>query len=196
VAKNDQQESYEKLLSSALSRAIDFVKFAETKNAALLTFSSAWMLASVSLLYGPARLISDSWILAFTIALPLFIISGLISMLSFLPRLSLSEFHKDPERLKSLLYFGDAAEYTPEKFSNTIRERYFPSENQSATECFLNDVAIQICVNSSIAVRKFRLFRYGALATIFALAVLFIPAVSVIWRAATPFVTSLAKLWQ
>jgi hypothetical protein len=35
MAKDDQQEAYEKLLSATLPRAVDFVKFAETKNAAL-----------------------------------------------------------------------------------------------------------------------------------------------------------------
>lgn len=42
MVKNDQQEAFEKILTSNLMRAIDFVKFAEAKNAALLTFNSAW----------------------------------------------------------------------------------------------------------------------------------------------------------
>jgi len=44
---------YEKLLTANLQRAVDFVKFAETKNAALLALSSAWVVAALNL---------DSWI--------------------------------------------------------------------------------------------------------------------------------------
>lgn len=50
MAKNDQQEAYEKHLTATLARVIDFVKFAEAKNAALLTFSSAWTLATINIL--------------------------------------------------------------------------------------------------------------------------------------------------
>jgi Family of unknown function (DUF5706) len=196
MPKDDQQEAYEKLLSSTLSRTIDFVKFAETKNAALLTFSSAWILASVTLLFGASRLTSEPWQIAFGIALPCFIVSGLISMFSFIPRLSLSAFHKDPERLKSLLYFGDAAEYAPQDFVKSTRERYYPMANQSATDCYLYDLAVQINVNSIIAVRKFRLFWYGASFTTFALIILSIPAISAIWRATLPLAQNLSKLWQ
>lgn len=42
MARNDQQDSYEKLLSASHGRMLDLVKFAETKNAALLTFCSGW----------------------------------------------------------------------------------------------------------------------------------------------------------
>ncbi|RXG95803.1 hypothetical protein [Bradyrhizobium zhanjiangense] len=37
--KDDQEDAFEKTLSTQLSRNIDFAKFAETKNAALLMFS-------------------------------------------------------------------------------------------------------------------------------------------------------------
>ncbi|MDW9928083.1 hypothetical protein [Sinorhizobium meliloti] len=40
MAKNEHQESYEKLLSANRARMIDSVKFAGTKNAALLTSCS------------------------------------------------------------------------------------------------------------------------------------------------------------
>ncbi|WP_439360539.1 hypothetical protein [Bradyrhizobium sp. DASA03007] len=43
--KDDQEDAFEKTLSTQLNRNIDFLKFAETKNAALLTFSSAWIMA-------------------------------------------------------------------------------------------------------------------------------------------------------
>ena len=60
MAKNDQQEAFEKLLSSVLGRVVDFLRFAEAKNAALLTFSSAWILASTTLLTGSA--LNEDWL--------------------------------------------------------------------------------------------------------------------------------------
>ena len=54
--RDDQEEAFEKILSSQLTRTIDFVKFAETKNAALLTFSSAWIIGAINLLTGQATL--------------------------------------------------------------------------------------------------------------------------------------------
>jgi hypothetical protein len=41
MPRDDQEEAFDKLLSAHLARTQDFVKFAEAKNAALLTFSSA-----------------------------------------------------------------------------------------------------------------------------------------------------------
>ncbi len=176
MAKDDQQEAYEKLLLASLSRVIDFVRFAETKNAALLTFSSAWILASVNLLFGTSRLTSDEWVNAFSIALPCFIVAGVFAIASFLPRLSLAGFHRDPDRSRSLLYFGDAAEYDAERYKKALNERYFPEKGFSATQNYLDDLSIQINVNSLIAVRKFNFFKFGAIICLVALVVLLIPS--------------------
>lgn len=177
MAKNDQQEAYEKLLASSLARAIDFVKFGEAKNAALLTFSSAWILSSVTLLFGGLPLHAGVWRSAFSIAMPMFILAALVSVVSFLPRTSLSRFHRDPERQKALLYFGDAAEFSPSSYRDRMHERYLPPEGQSATQSYLDDLAIQTNVNSSIALRKFTFFKIGATIVLLAIATLAFPAV-------------------
>jgi hypothetical protein len=57
--KDDQEEAFEKILSTQLGGTIDFVKFAETKNAALLTFSSAWIIGTINLLTGPNPACTD-----------------------------------------------------------------------------------------------------------------------------------------
>ncbi|MDF2118725.1 DUF5706 domain-containing protein [Roseiarcaceae bacterium H3SJ34-1] len=189
MAKNDQQEAYEKLLSATLSRTIDFVKFAEAKNAALLTFSSAWILASVNL---SATATSTGWRQAFGLALPLFVVSALISILSFLPQIKLAKFHRDPSRAKSLLFFGDAAEFSPESYRDRMAERYTPPENESATKNQLDDLAVQINVNSKIAVRKFRIFAVGAWIALSAIGILVVPALIGFW-ASLPLVYAAAK---
>lgn len=176
MAKNDQQEAYEKLLSATLVRAIDFVKFAEAKNAALLTFSSAWILSSVTLVFGNSPLQAGGLKTAFIIALPLFILSAVVSVISFFPRTALSRFHKDPERQKALLYFGDAAEFSPASYRDRMHERYLPPDGCSATQNYLDDLAIQANVNSSIALRKFNFFKAGAFIVLIALLILSAPA--------------------
>ena len=50
MAKVENGEIYEKVLLGKLQRVIDFLKFAEAKNAALLTLSSALTIAIGNLL--------------------------------------------------------------------------------------------------------------------------------------------------
>jgi hypothetical protein len=184
--KDDQQEAFERVLTSTLARVLDFLKFAEAKNAALLTFASAWIIGTVNLLTGSNTLTPD-FRLAFTAALPLFAVAALTAILSFLPKTSLSGFHRDPDQAKALLYFGDAASFAPAAYKERIRERYYPPANESATRNYLDDLSIQIAVNSQITARKLGFFNRGAGFVLAALAVLAIPAVSALWRMAAPY---------
>ena len=52
ATKDQRREAFGGILSASLARVVDFLKFAETKNAALLTFASAWTLALINLLTG------------------------------------------------------------------------------------------------------------------------------------------------
>ncbi|MQX70033.1 Pycsar system effector family protein [Sinorhizobium meliloti] len=179
--KNDQQEAYERVLTSTLGRVIDFLKFAEAKNAALLTFASAWILASVNLLNGSNGL-SAVWRIGFTFALPVFVGAAILALCSFLPKTLLSQFYKDPEQTKALLYFGDAATFEPAAYRERIRERYFPPEGESATRNYLDDLSVQITVNSQITTSKLKLFNTGALFVLLALLILAFPAVITLCR--------------
>lgn len=73
MAKNDQEEQFEKIMTANLARIVDFLKFAETKNAALLTFCSAWILAILGALASQK-------------SLPEFLTAGLRLSLPFFPR--------------------------------------------------------------------------------------------------------------
>jgi hypothetical protein len=42
IQMKEGREAFGDMLSAALARVVDFLKFAEAKNAALLTFASAW----------------------------------------------------------------------------------------------------------------------------------------------------------
>ena len=164
---------------------IDFLKFAEAKNAALLTFASAWILASVNLLNGSSAL-SSQWRFGFTAALPLFAIAALLGLYSFLPKTLLSSFHKDPEQKKALLYFGDAATFAPAAYKDRIRDRYYPPDDESATRNYLDDLSVQIAVNSQITTRKLKIFNIGAIVVVVALLTLTVPALLALWTALFP----------
>ncbi|MFK0207249.1 Pycsar system effector family protein [Agrobacterium sp. NPDC090283] len=178
--KNDQQEAFERALTLSLSRVVEFLKFAETKNAALLTFASASIVASVSNLNNIA--LADDWKIAFTFALPLFVLAALIALYSFLPKTLLNHFHKDPDQSKALLYFGDAATFAPAAYKQRVWERYYPPENESVTQNYLDDLAIQIAVNSQITKRKLVIFNIGALIIFLAILIVGTPGILNLWR--------------
>lgn len=178
MAKNDHRDAFEKILSSTLSRVLDLLKFAEAKNAALLTFSSAWIIATINLL-STDRTIPDSLATALKIALILFILAALVAMWSFLPKLKLDLFHRDPLQPKNLLYFGDIATFDATAYRKRVLERYMSADGPPTTENYLDDLMIQVAVNSKIAKRKFVIFNIGAGLIVMALITIAIPFLGV-----------------
>jgi hypothetical protein len=174
MARNDQEDAFEKILAAQLIRTLDFVKFAEAKNGALLALSSAWILASANFLNGVHKL-PDGYDKAFWIAIPLFFLAGLLCIFSFLPRM-LRNFVKPKDGAKNLLFFGDIAELPIGQFKERIFERYRPEEDHSATDRYLDDLCVQISVNAKIASRKFRLFNAAVACVVLAILSLMTPA--------------------
>jgi hypothetical protein len=171
----EQREALNDALSATLSRTIDFLKFAETKNAALLTFASAWLLALINLLssdriahHGPRTAIAAS--------LFLFALAALVALCSFLPKLKLSALHGDPERQRSLLYFGDISEFDAATYASRFSERYAGDPEKVISDDYLKDLAVQVSANSSITLRKFILFNIGAALVMAAILILTVTA--------------------
>jgi len=73
------------------------------------------------------------------------------------------------EQETNMLYFGDVARTSIDDFRRRTEERYAPKTDRSVTDEYMDDLAVQIVVNSRIAARKMRLFSYGAYAVLFAL---------------------------
>lgn len=92
----------------------------------------------------------------------IFACAALFAIVSFLPRVRLSAINKDPEQSRSLLYFGDAAQFSPAAFKARIFERYYPPDGHVATQNYLDDLSVQIVVNSQIIMRKLMYFNIGA----------------------------------
>lgn len=165
--KDDQQEAYEKLLSASLARTVDWLKFAEAKNAALLTFSSAWVLGSISVLARFKDDLPPHFAPALKLDAILFGIAAIIAVLAILPKLKLSDFvGTTAPSGKNLLYFGDVASLDSEVFKERVRKAYMPAADTSTTDAYLDDMAAQVAINSQIATRKFKLFERGAKLTL------------------------------
>jgi tellurite resistance protein TehA-like permease len=163
VAISDQEEAFENILSTNLQRVVDFLKYAEAKNGALLTFSSAWVIAIIGLISSEKRM-SEGLSAALSISLPLLIGAGALAIISFYPRIHLAWFlggKRAGPHPKNFLYFGDIASMTASEFQKGIRERYHALEGRAMTDEYVHDLTVQIYVNSQIARRKLRLFSWG-----------------------------------
>ena len=174
ATKDQRREAFGGILSASLARVVDFLKFAETKNAALLTFASAWTLALINLLTGdraPAGILGA----ALWLALILFSATAAVAVISFLPKLNLHALHRDPMQPNNLLYFGHVAECDTAVFQRRVRERYLAQEDQAITDEYLDDLTIQISANSKIA---HVMFNVGAALILIALLALALAAAS------------------
>lgn len=176
MPKNDQQEAYEKLMSANHARMIDFSKFAEAKNAALLTFCSVWMGGIITLLRVPASL-PFGYSYAFAAALiPLFL-AVIISLKSLMPKF-LDQIHKRTDEYRNLLYFGDIDKAGTEAYPGMASDLYTPSGSDSATATYLHDLAVQTAIHAKIAHRKFRSFNWAGSFVLFAFAIMMIPPIA------------------
>jgi hypothetical protein len=161
MTTKEQREALEKVLPGTLSRTVDFLKYAETKNAALLTFSSAWLLALANVLASD-RVLPHSIRVSVAVSLLFFALAALVALYSFLPKVKLNVFHRDPNRERSLLYFGDVAEFEATAYVQRIGQRYAADPQQTVSDHYLDDLAIQVFAISQITVRKFAIFNWAA----------------------------------
>jgi hypothetical protein len=180
----DQSEMYEKILTANLQRAIDFLRFAEAKNAALLALASAWVVAALNLECNGHTLPRE---LAFClpIAMLLSLCAGILALVSFLPRLQLPSFlggKRAGPHPPNLLYFGDISTLPIKSLKHEMHLRYHPESNEHREEYF-HDLVVQISVNSEIAMRKMLLFRVGIKFILGAGVVLVVPAVLTVAKA-------------
>lgn len=181
MAKDDQQDAFEKVLSANLARIVDLIKFAETKNAALLTFCSFWVLASVNLL-SSNRVLPEGYQVAFLVALPCFAAAALVAFAAFLPKIDLQHREAPAKRYRNLLFFADIAELPLPDYEAAARQRYLPGPGEAASADYLRDLAREVAVNARIARRKFRLFNWAAMLTCLAMAMLIGPALVALAR--------------
>lgn len=174
MAKNDQQEAYDKLLTASLGRIVDFNKFAEAKNAAILTFMSVWLLAAYSYVVRepPVADLTKGFL---TCSMFFFLLSTLTAIYSFIPKLFIHSVTRTAQANSNLLYFGDISDIRSQDFNGYVASRYMPANDSSTTDEYLHDLTEQILAVSIIARRKFNLFNISVLFTGTGIALFVVP---------------------
>jgi hypothetical protein len=164
-----------KHLDDIYKDVIEWLKFAEAKNGALLAFNGALLFGVIGLLSNKNKHIENLFPLSFASIL-LIIISMIILLISFLPDLKAVKRIKNnhPTRLTNYRYYKDIAALRPDAYLKSINFVYCNTEISNLNKGDL-DLANQIVILSIIAVRKYKFFTFALILTI--LAVIF-PVIS------------------
>lgn len=140
-------------LQAIFNNVNDWLKFAETKNAALVA-------ADVAILIGVASLFEEasSWLLIYLILLASFVgLSLVIGLISFLPATKIPWLRKPAtiREKRNVLYYGDIADQDVESYlellKSVLKEGVEPTPIGKA-------YIEQIIINSKIAVKKYGYF--------------------------------------
>lgn len=179
---DDEAKALEPMMIASLARAIDFVKFGETKNAALLTFTSAWILASANVAVGEVAQNHASVRIALAIGGLLLVAGAFLALISFLPRTDLQKlkgkWHANPRT--NYLFFGHLSAIKSDDLHAKLAGLYLSPGRAGLNDQYLDDLGCQIIVNAKIAATKFTLFTWGVRLTIAALLVYAVTAVQLV----------------
>ncbi len=162
--KEEKEIIYEDRLLKVLSITIDWLKFAESKNAVLITFNAASI-------YGITRALSLDFFsnialikCILIISIALMIVSVSAGLLSFLPQIKfLTQNEVGMSSQSNYLYFGSLKNKSEIQIIQGICE----TQDKEFSK-FEIDIAHQIQQNSIIASEKYALFRVAVWITIFA----------------------------
>lgn len=161
MSKNDQEEALDKILTGTLGRILDFIKFAEAKNGALVTLCSGWLIAIATML--SSEKVVPYVKIASVLATPFFVVGAAVALWSFFPKINLQERTrlKSTRHKPNLLFFGDIAELEYDDYQTQVRNRYLAQPDRSISDDYLGDLCIQVAVVSEIAKSKFKAFEWA-----------------------------------
>ncbi|MBN3876707.1 MULTISPECIES: hypothetical protein [unclassified Nostoc] len=157
----------------------NWLKFAEAKNAILLSFSGV-IITIIFTYIKTSTNISFTVYIGFTIVVFILFISLLICSLSFLPKIDIEHFiwlRSKPSRKSKILlkdtdnfyFFNDLKKYQPETLLDSMNRLYFDNQVQIPYRKEDLDIANQIIINSEITSIKFIFFRIALWHLIFSI---------------------------
>lgn len=152
-----------KYLTEIHKTVIDWLKFAEAKNAALLTGNLAIIFGITRIaLFSDAQMYSLAWFYSFSI-IGFCGLSALFCLLSIVPQIKLPFYFSKPPAngSKNLVFFGTIATHTPDSYAEELQKILETKFNQIE-----RSLAGQIVINSQIACRKFSFFKFAAWSTL------------------------------
>ncbi len=169
-ANNDPSNPLmEERLKHTLGLVIDFVKFAEAKNAALLAANSVLIVGILQACSARPHL--ATWLCYYVSYLLFFLsLSVLVALISFMPltMFPLLRLSGVPSPDDNLVFFGDIAKYDVPLYLASLNED--PASPTEPTSRFHVDLAGQIIINARIALRKYRCFSWALWLSLYGLA--------------------------
>lgn len=145
------------LLENTLKQVVDWLKFAEAKNGALVALGCATIFG-VLRLYSSAS-IESTFITTYVASFSVFVTAAIVlSLTSFIPRITPPFWIKMPEKEQedNPFFFGNACKYSKIKYLELFnRYTELDSNKESKLEVALCD---QIVNNSRISFIKYRMF--------------------------------------
>jgi hypothetical protein len=165
--KNNNQTSNTLNLESILDKSVDWLKFAEAKNGVILALNGA-------ILFGISRLalgytFDNKWLAYYALmAVGLLLVSILIALLSFIPRLEAPfwmSYPSKPDKF-NVIFFGHICTTSVQDYLNKYYETLEIAGVHSKLD---NQFANQIVINSKVAFIKFKQFEIAIWFTIAAL---------------------------
>lgn len=161
----------EERLKYLLSLNSDWVKFAETKNAALLVAASGLVLMLLD--HYPARTLASGVRACFWVGGVSLTISSLICLISFIPHLTIPLIGRTevPQTGDNLMFFRDIAKYSASEYLDAL---YRAEGSSPVVNKIQSDLAAQVIANACISLKKFRYYTVAAWITgvgIFSLAI-------------------------
>lgn len=167
MTENEDQNSVVlSRLKEILSNVDGWLKFAESKNGAIVTLNSLIVLGIVAWFsqnYFDFRLI----LILYSIQLVMFlIVATLISLVSFLAIIENMDFHitEEPQDGKNLLFFGHLSSFSPKSLLNKLYEQHGKNKNDFTPQEL--DYAEQIITNSKITLSKYKSFNIALWVTL------------------------------
>lgn len=136
-----------------------WLKYIETKNAALLTLSSAIVVCLLQSLKSIDN-ISQSVYYSIIYFLMVFSISALSVLWSFIAQLNkkLQNAHTNCYISHNLIFYGDVYRFDAEQYLNLLYEKYNDNKVPQPLPPYEIDLANQIIINSCLAMKKGTLF--------------------------------------
>ena len=187
--KPDLMDEFSSKLLKILQDVHDSQKFAEAKNAILLTFSGAGITSCIDLLTENGSEISDPLKFGLSLTIILLSMSSVVCSLSFIPRINVERIlwlrNKSLKKSNFLTrkhadnfyYFGYLQKYTYSQLLDALNDCYFDGKLNRNYKKEYQDIAEQIVINSEITFRKFKIFTYAIYFLILSILVLPIPVI-------------------
>lgn len=172
----------EKSLNRLYNDFKGWLKFADTKNAALLTLDSALLICLIS--YGE-RIFPEEFEhfpLLFNICTTATIISIILLFISFLPRRfrKLKNKSSPYPNFKNLLHYGHIHKFSPGVLLSSLENKYKFYES-SINDDYLYDLSFQIISLARTIKRKDRIFNYVLMLNLITVAVISFSMLWVVW---------------